>query len=81
MYKINKKNINTAVEALKNGEVIIYPTDTLYSFGADATNSQALKKLNKTKKRKSSYSILLSDITDIKKYAHVKDTIFKKIKW
>ena len=36
IYKDN--NINEAVNLLQKGEIIVYPTDTLYGFGVDATN-------------------------------------------
>ena len=80
MYKANLENINKAVDAIKDGEVIIYPTDTLYSFGVDASNNNAIKKLNKIKKRQAPLSILLESIYDIKKFAFINDKIFEKIK-
>ena len=40
-----------AVEALENGEVIIYPTDTVYGVGVNALNSNAVLKIFKIKKR------------------------------
>ena len=80
MYKANLENINKAVDAIKDGEVIIYPTDTLYSFGVDASNNNAIKKLNKIKKRQAPLSILLESIYDIEKFAFIDNMIFEKIK-
>ena len=80
LFKANSHNIDIASKAILNGEIIIYPTDTLYSFGADAENSDALIKLNKIKKRESPLSILLSNITEIENYAIVDDSVMKKIK-
>jgi len=37
--------INKAVEVLKNGGVIIYPTDTVYGFGCDIFNKDALERI------------------------------------
>jgi len=68
IYSINSNGINTAVSILKNGGVIIYPTDTLYGFGVDATNSKAIEKLNKLKNRKEPLSIIVSSINKIKNY-------------
>ncbi len=48
MEKIDFKNI---ISALKSGEIIVYPTDTLYGFGADIYNEKAVKKLYYLKKR------------------------------
>ena len=42
-------NTLKASELLLNGEIIIYPTDTLYGFGVDATTTLAIRKLNKLK--------------------------------
>ena len=58
IYKDN--NINEAVNLLQKGEIIVYPTDTLYGFGVDATNSDAIMRLNKVKNRKQPYSIIVN---------------------
>ncbi len=39
----DSRHIATAVEALRRGAVIIYPTDTLYAFGCDALNARAVE--------------------------------------
>ena len=41
------KNVKAAVNQLKEGNIIVYPTDTLYGFGVDASNETAIIKLNK----------------------------------
>ena len=61
----NKNSINKAVEILKSGGVIIYPTDTLYGFGADATNTKAINKLNLLKNRKDPLSIIVHSLNEI----------------
>lgn len=53
-----KKNVfSAAIQALKEGELIIYPTDTLYALGADIYNETAVKKVFDIKRRP--YSIPL----------------------
>ena len=45
-------NANILVESAKvldRGGIIVYPTDTLYGFGADARNKEAINKINKVK--------------------------------
>lgn len=37
----NQKFIDTAVDSLKSGEIIIYPTDSVYALGCDSHNKQA----------------------------------------
>ncbi len=46
-----EKEINKAVEVLKKGGVIVYPTDTIWGIGCDATNEKAVHKIYKLKKR------------------------------
>ncbi|USN53669.1 MAG: threonylcarbamoyl-AMP synthase [Candidatus Nomurabacteria bacterium] len=43
--------LSTAVRALKNGQLIIYPTDTAYAIGADATNAAAVRAVQQVKQR------------------------------
>ncbi len=55
-YKINPKNpdpvsISRTVEILKEGGIIVYPTDTLYGLGVDMTNQKAVNKLLHLKRR------------------------------
>ena len=69
IYPATEKYIEMAVNSLKNGDVIVYPTDTLYGFGVDATNSDAIQKLNRLKGRSQPLSIVLQQVTDISNYA------------
>ncbi len=48
---IQNNIIQKAIEILKNGGIIIYPTDTCYGIGVDATNKEAIKKLMTLKAR------------------------------
>ena len=73
IFKASINNVDIAVEALKAGEIIVYPTDTLYGFGVDASNDHAIKKLNKLKNRSLPLSIMISKIDDITKYGYLSD--------
>ena len=53
--------VKYAVNILTEGGVIIYPTDTLYGFGADATNDTAIEKINKIKGRSGSMSVMAAN--------------------
>ena len=77
-----KRYINKAVEVLKNGGVIIYPTDTLYAFGCDIFNKDALERIYMIKNEPTSklYSFVCPDLKDISKYAKVSDYAYKKMK-
>jgi len=46
-----EQEINKAVEVLRKGGIIIYPTDTIWGIGCDATNEKAVKKIYTLKKR------------------------------
>jgi len=74
MYSINEKNsIQLALKQLLDGEIIIYPTDTLYGFGVDATNSLSIRKLNKLKRRNQIYSIIVSSKKMLYNYIEYSD--------
>jgi len=55
---INKDAVSTALKIIGNGGIIIYPTDTIYGFGVDATNNDAIDKLNEIKRRSGPISVL-----------------------
>ncbi len=52
-------DIKKALEVLKNGGIILYPTDTIWGIGCDATNENAVEKIYKIKKREDSKSMLV----------------------
>ena len=68
IYSCDNTSIDRAVSVLKNGGIIIYPTDTLYGFGVDATNSKAIVSLNLLKNRKDPLSIIVPSLDQIEKY-------------
>ena len=49
----NERYLDMAVDALRDGKIIIYPTDTLYALGCDALNNQAIERICKLKSIKS----------------------------
>lgn len=53
-----KEAIQKAIEVLNQGGVILYPTDTVWGLGCDATNSEAVKKIYQIKRREDSKSML-----------------------
>jgi L-threonylcarbamoyladenylate synthase len=70
-----KKIIKKAEESIKEGKVLICPTDTVYGLIADATNKRAVKKIFKIKKRsfKKPVPIFIKDIKMAKKIAQIDD--------
>ncbi len=65
-----KKEVDLAVEHLKKGNVILYPTDTIWGIGCDATNEAAVEKIYRIKKRMESKSliVLLADPEQLNSY-------------
>ena len=76
---IEKNKLNCAANNLKKGNLIIYPTDTLYGLGADATNTSAIKKINQLKKRELPLSIMIDDIKNIHKYVECDENIIIRL--
>src|SRR5436305_1293040 len=54
-----QNEINKTLEVLKAGGLILYPTDTIWGIGCDATNEEAVKKIYKLKKREESKSLIV----------------------
>ena len=79
IYRANSENLEKALNVLKSGNIIIYPTDTLYGFGVDASNKKAIDKLNKLKNRKQPLSILLKDMMEIDNYGIINNKTKEKI--
>jgi tRNA threonylcarbamoyl adenosine modification protein (Sua5/YciO/YrdC/YwlC family) len=78
----NEVAIKKVVEVLKNGGLVIYPTDTVYGLGCDITNSKALERIAKikgVKLEKSNFSFICSDLSHISDYIKQIDTSTFKI--
>jgi len=89
LIEINPDNpqpnkIKEVVEYLRKGEIIIYPTDSVYAFGCDLFNVKAIEKLcvlknQKINKRK--FSFVCKDISQVSEYARqFGNSIFKMMK-
>ncbi|MDH3322037.1 MAG: L-threonylcarbamoyladenylate synthase [Flavobacteriaceae bacterium] len=80
----NPKEINKAVKILKNGGLIIYPTDTVYGLGCDITNNKALEKIAKikgVKLEKANFSFICYDLSNLSEYVkHIDTPVYKILK-
>jgi len=67
--------LSKAIEALRNGDIVVYPTDTLYAFGVDIHNKDAVRKVFEVKKRPLDIPlpVAVSNLVDIEKIAFVSD--------
>lgn len=80
---INERYIELAVEAMHEGKLIVYPTDTLYAIGCDALNLRAIERICRIKDinpQKVNLSIVCSDISQAAEYARIDNRAFKILK-
>lgn len=68
-----EQDINNAVAALRRGGVILYPTDTVWGIGCDATDPTAVRRVFEIKRRADSKALitLVADVADIGRYSAV----------
>ena len=80
----NPKAIKKVVDVLKRGGLVIYPTDTVYGLGCDATNIKAVEKIAKikgVKLEKSKFSFICKDLSNLSDYVkQIDSTTFKILK-
>jgi len=80
----SEKEIAKVVKVLKDGGLVIYPTDTVYGLGCDITNTKALERIAKIKGiklEKANFSFVCHDLSNISDYVKQIDTAtFKLLK-
>lgn len=78
------RQITKVVEVLRNGGVIIYPTDTVYGLGCDITRSRAVERIAQIKGiriEKANFSFICYDLSHMSTYCrHIDNTTFKLLK-
>lgn len=80
--KPNEAAIAKVVKVLKEGGLVIYPTDTVYGLGCDITNTKALERIAKIKGiklDKANFSFVCHDLSNISDYVRQIDTSTFKI--
>jgi tRNA threonylcarbamoyl adenosine modification protein (Sua5/YciO/YrdC/YwlC family) len=87
LININQQNpqqrlILKVVDILKNGGVVVYPTDTYYGIGCDILNKKAIERIYQIKQRNKSkpFSFICSDLKNISLYAKVSNYAYKTMK-
>ena len=85
--KINPENpqlrlVRHVVDCLKQGGVVIYPTDTTYGLGCDIFNPKGIKKIYQIKQRdpRKPFSFICSDLAEVSNYAEVSNFAFRILK-
>jgi tRNA threonylcarbamoyl adenosine modification protein (Sua5/YciO/YrdC/YwlC family) len=81
----NPKEIRFVVDILKNGGIIVYPTDTVYGLGCDITNAKAVEKVARykdVKVEKSNLSFICSDLSQLSEFSKpISNQVFKLLKY
>jgi tRNA threonylcarbamoyl adenosine modification protein (Sua5/YciO/YrdC/YwlC family) len=87
LVAINNQNpqmrlIRKAVEILRSGGIVIYPTDTVYGMGCDLFNKKGIERIYEIQRRdrKQPLSFICADLKDISRYARVSDDAYKIMK-
>ncbi len=77
------EEVNKVIAVLRKGGTILYPTDTIWGIGCDATNEQAVKKIFEIKKRPPAKSllILLADASQLEYYATVPEVAWDLVEY
>ncbi|MBF0097990.1 MAG: threonylcarbamoyl-AMP synthase [Magnetococcales bacterium] len=77
-----KRLINQAAEILRNGGVIVYPTDTAYGFGCTLSNRRGVERIIQIRHLPSNhlFSILCPDLAEIARYARVDNATYRLLK-
>ena len=83
-YNPQERQVDKAVEILKKGGLIAYPTDTYYGIGCDLMNKKAIEKIYSIKKKKidkkKPFSFICSSLKNISDYAKVSNYAYKTMK-
>ena len=80
--RISESKIKVVIDALKDGGVIVFPTDTVYSFGGDIYSPKAIDRLIRLSgKKRPDFSFICYDISQAQEYINGLDTpVFKEMK-
>ncbi len=80
----NPREIQKVVDCLRNGGLIIYPTDTVYGLGCDITNNRALERIAQIKGiklTKANFSFICKDLSNLSDYVRqIDNATFKLLK-
>jgi tRNA threonylcarbamoyl adenosine modification protein (Sua5/YciO/YrdC/YwlC family) len=79
----NVKVVQKIANALREGGLIIYPTDTVYAIGCDIFHARAVERICKLKNedpRKANLSFICEDLSQVSEYARVETPVFKLLR-
>jgi tRNA threonylcarbamoyl adenosine modification protein (Sua5/YciO/YrdC/YwlC family) len=80
----NQRYIDKVVQCLRDGGIVVYPTDTIYGIGCDIFKQKSVEKITELlgdKKKKSSMTFICSDLSHLSDFAKpISNTLFKMMK-
>ncbi len=79
---LKRRHVSRAVEVMRGGGVVIYPTDTIYGLGCDIAQKAAVQRIRRIKGRdaKKPMSFVCADLTNISRYARVSNFAYRILK-
>ena len=75
----DSNSVDIFVNALKNNQIIAYPTDTIYGLGTDINNNEGIDRINSIKMRKQPMSVALGSFEIIKNNINAEEDILSLI--
>ncbi len=74
--------ISQAVERIRAGDVVVYPTDAAYAIGCQIGNKKAMERISQIRGLgpKHQYAIICADLSDISTYAKVDNAMYRLLK-
>ncbi len=82
--KTDQKQLRRIAKAMRDGALVIYPTDTVYGLGCDITNKEAIEKIARikgVKSDKANFSFICEDLSNLSDYtAQLDSATFKLLK-
>lgn len=78
---INENELDNCIEVLRNGGIVIFPTETVYGIGTNAYCEKSVEKIYEIKERpeEKPLSILVSNVNEISKYAIINNSMEEQI--
>lgn len=80
---INERFMDDVIDTLRDGGLVIYPTDTLYAIGCDALNNRAIERICKIKginPLRTNLSIVCADISQASQYARIDNNAYQLLR-
>lgn len=80
---VDRRALDEAIEAIRRGDIIVYPTDTLYALGCDALSNRAVERLCRIKglnPDKTTLSVVCADLSQAAEYVRIDNIAFRILK-